>query len=142
MQVIITQEAVKKGLDKAPEVSDRIELSRQSILIDAYIQDYIKSNPVSDAALQPSTTSSKPSPAGNEYKARHILVDSEAEAKELIAKLNKNPKAFAALANAKSKDRGSKANGGDLGCSIRAAWFRIRRGGCQAGKKASSPKSR
>jgi len=117
MQVIITQEAVKKGLDKAPEVSDRIELSRQSILIDAFIQDYLKNNPVSDAALQAEYDKLKAQATGNEYKARHILVENEAEAKDIIAKLNKNPKAFAALANAKSKDRGSKANGGDLG------WF-------------------
>jgi peptidyl-prolyl cis-trans isomerase C len=117
MQVIVTQEAVKKGLDKAPEVSDRIDLGRQSILIEAFVQDYFKNNPISDAALNAEYEKLKVQMTGAEYKARHILVEKEAEAREIIARLKKNPKAFEALAREKSKDRGSKANGGDLG------WF-------------------
>src|SRR5208282_4865570 len=58
---------------------------------------------------------------GTEYKARHILVDKEADAKDIIARLKKDPSAFAELAKAKSKDQGSKANGGELG------WFDARR---------------
>ncbi len=117
MQVIITQEAVKKGLDKAPEVADTLELSRQSILIDAFVQDYLKNNAVSDDMLKAEYEKIKTQTSGSEYKARHILVESEAEAKDIVARLKKNPKAFEALAKEKSKDRGSKGNGGDLG------WF-------------------
>ena len=117
MQVIITQEAVKKGLDKVPEVSDRLELSRQSILIDAFVQDYLKNNTVSDDMLKAEYEKIKAQSSGPEYKARHILVEKEPEAKDVIARLKKNPKAFEALAKEKSKDRGSKASGGDLG------WF-------------------
>lgn len=117
MQVIITQEAVKKGMDKVPEVSDRIELSRQSILIEAYVQDYLKNNAVSDDMLKAEYDKIKAQATGTEYKARHILVEQEAEARDIIARLKKNPKAFEALAREKSKDRGSKGNGGDLG------WF-------------------
>ncbi len=117
MQVLITQEAVKKGLDKAPEISDRIELGRQSILIDAFVQDYLKNNAVSEDMLKAEYDRIKAQASGSEYKARHILVENEAEAKDIIARLKKNPKAFEALAREKSKDRGSKANGGDLG------WF-------------------
>jgi len=117
MQVIITQEAVKKGLDQAPEVADKLELSRQSILIDAFVQDYLKHNAVSDDMLKAEYEKIKAQATGTEYKARHILVESEAEAKDIIARLKKNPKAFEALAKEKSKDRGSKVNGGDLG------WF-------------------
>lgn len=117
MQLIISQEAVKRGFDKKPEVMDRMEISRQSILIDAFVQDYYKSNPVSDEMLKAEYEKMKTQESGTEYKARHILVEKEAEAKEIIAKLNKNLKAFEALANEKSQDRGSKANGGDLG------WF-------------------
>ncbi len=54
---------------------------------------------------------------GNEYKARHILVEKESDAKDIITKLKKNPKSFEAQAKEKSKDQGSKVNGGDLG------WF-------------------
>lgn len=117
MQLLISQEAVKKGLDKAPEVADQVELIRQSVLVDAFVQDYLKNNPVSEDALKAEYEKLKTQSAGTEYKARHILVDKEADAKDIIAKLNKNPKAFEALAKEKSKDPGSKTNGGDLG------WF-------------------
>ena len=117
MQLIITQEAVKKGLDKVPDIADKLELSRQSVLVDAFVQDYLKNNPVGDEALNAEYEKLKVQAAGTEYKARHILVDNEADAKGIIAKLKKNPKAFEALAKEKSKDTGSGSRGGDLG------WF-------------------
>ena len=117
MQLVISQEAVKKGLDKAPEVSDQIELMRQSVLVDAFVKDYLKNNAVSDDTLNAEYEKIKAQATGTEYKARHILVEKEAGAKDIIARLKQNPKAFAALAKERSKDRGSKVNGGDLG------WF-------------------
>jgi len=117
MQLVITQEAVKKGLDKVPEVSDKLELSRQSILVDAFVQDYLKNNPIGDDALKAEYEKFKAQAAGTEYKASHILVENEADAKGIVTRLKKNPKAFEALAREKSKDRGSKDKGGDLG------WF-------------------
>jgi len=117
MQLLLSQEAIKKGLDKTPEVSDQIEFTQQSILANAFIQDYLKSNPVSDDMLKAEYEKIKGQMAGTEYKARHILVEKEADAKDIIAKLRKNPKAFESLAKEKSNDSGSKANGGDLG------WF-------------------
>ncbi len=51
---------------------------------------------------------------GKEYKARHILVEKEADAKAIIAQLKKGAK-FEDLAKKQSKDPGSAANGGDLG---------------------------
>lgn len=121
MQVIITQEAVKKGLDKAPEVSDQLELTRQSVLVDAFVKDYLKSNSVTDDMLNAEYDKIKAQATGTEYKARHILVETEAEAKNIIARLKKNPTTFEALAKEKSTDRGSKDRGGDLG------WFDPRR---------------
>lgn len=117
MQFLISQEAIKKGIDKKPEVLDQLDLTRQSILANAFVQDYLKSNPVSDDMVKSEYEKIKVQMAGNEYKARHILVENEAEAKDIIATLRKNPKAFESLAKAKSKDSGSKASGGDLG------WF-------------------
>lgn len=117
MQLLISQEAVKKGLDKAPDVAVQMELIKQSVLVDAFVKDYLKNNPVSDDALKAEYEKIKTQEAGSEYKARHILVDTEKEAKDIIAKLNKDPKAFEALAKANSKDPGSKAKGGELG------WF-------------------
>ena len=117
MQLLISQEAAKKGLDKRPDIADQIELTRQSILANAFVQDYLKTSPVTDDLLQAEYEKIKTQMAGNEYKARHILVGTEAEAKEIIARLKKNPNTFASLAKQSSKDPGSKPNGGDLG------WF-------------------
>lgn len=117
VQLLISQEAIKKGLDKTPEIADQIELTQQSILANAFVQDYMKTNLVTDDMLKAEYERIRSGMAGNEFKARHILVDQEAEARDIVAKLKKNPKTFAALAKERSKDKGSKANGGDLG------WF-------------------
>ena len=120
LQMAIAQEAVKKGLDKKPEVMEQVEVMKQSVLANAYVQDFVKSNPVTEEALKAEYERVKASVSGTEYKARHILVEKEAEAKDIIAKLKKDPAAFAKLAAEKSKDPGSKAKGGDLG------WFDVR----------------
>jgi len=117
MTMLVSQEAIKKNLDKTPEVIDQINLTRQSILANAYVEDYTKNNPVSDDMLKAEYDKVKAQMSGTEYKARHILVDKEADAKAIIAKLKKNPKLFDSLAKQYSKDPGSKGNGGDLG------WF-------------------
>ena len=117
MQFLISKEAIKKGIDKKPEVSDQLDLTRQSILANAFVDDYLKNSPVSDDMLKAEYEKVKTQMTGSEYKARHILVEKEAEAKDIIAKLRKNPKAFESLAKAKSRDTGSKVSGGDLG------WF-------------------
>jgi peptidyl-prolyl cis-trans isomerase C len=120
MQILVSKEAVKKGLDKKPEVSEQLDWTRQSILANAFVEDYLKNSPVSDDMLKAEYEKIKTQITGNEYKARHILVAKEAEAKDIIAKLKKNPKSFESLAKAKTMDMGSKANGGDLG------WFDTR----------------
>ena len=117
MQFLISQEAIKKGLDKTTEVSDQIDLNRQSILANAFVQDYMKNSTISDDMLKVEYEKIKGQMGGSEYKARHILVDKESDAKDIIAKLKKNQNAFESLAKAKSKDSGSRVNGGDLG------WF-------------------
>ena len=117
MQFILAQEAIKLGLDKTPEVADQVTLAQKAILAKAFVQNYAKNNPVSDEMVKAEYEKIRGQMAGNEYKARHILVENEADAKDIIAKLKKNPKAFEALAKGKSKDIASKGNGGDLG------WF-------------------
>ena len=117
MQTLVAQEASKKGLDKTPEVIAQADMARQSILANAFVQDYLKTNPVSDEALKAEYDKIKLAMGGDEYQARHILVKTEAEAVDIIAKLKKDPKVFAALAKEKSMDPGSKVNGGELG------WF-------------------
>ncbi len=112
---IVVQEALKKGLDKDPEVTSQIEMARTQILFGAFITDYLKSNPVSEADTKSFyDTQVKAQFSGKEYHARHILVATEAEAKAILADLKKGKK-FDDLAKAKSTDKGSGANGGDLG---------------------------
>lgn len=117
MQLIVSKEAIKKGLDKTPEVIDQIELTKQSILANAFVQDYIKNNPVSDDMLKSEYDKVKAQMTGTEYNARHILVEKESDAKDIIAKLKKDAKLFDKLAKEKSMDPGSKDKGGELG------WF-------------------
>jgi len=121
LQILLADEAVKKGLDKVPEYVEQMELLTQSALANAYVQDFIENNPVSDEAIKAEYERIKGTMTGSEYKARHILVETEAEAKDIIAKLNKDAGAFEKLAKERSKDQGSAANGGDLG------WFDLGR---------------
>jgi peptidyl-prolyl cis-trans isomerase C len=113
IEEVVAQEALKKGLDKSADVNTQIDLARQTILIRAYLQDYIKNNPLSDDTLKADYEKIKSQMGDKEYHARHILVEKEADAKDIIAKLKKGEK-FEKLAE-KSKDPGSKAKGGDLG---------------------------
>lgn len=110
---IIVQEATKKGLQNDPEIMTQMDLVKQGVLVRAYIQDYIKNNPVSDDALKAEYDKIKAQMGDKEYKVRHILVGSEQEAKAIIDQLKKGGK-FEKLATEKSKDPGSKAKGGDL----------------------------
>jgi len=110
---ILTQEAQKKGIDKKPDVQGQIDLARQGVLIGAYLNDYVRSHPVSDADLQKEYDTIRSALGDKEYKARHILVDSEDAAKAIIGKLKAGEK-FDDLAK-QSKDPGSKDKGGDLG---------------------------
>ncbi len=111
----IAQEATRMGLDKSPEVATRLELARQQILASAYLDNYRKSNPISDEAMKAEYEKIKSVQGGaKEYKLRHILVANEADAKNVIAELKKGG-TFEKIAAAKSTDPGSKTKGGDLG---------------------------
>lgn len=113
---LFAQEAAKKGFDKKPEVVTQVEMMKSSILARAFVQDFAKSSPVSEEALKAEYDRIKAQMGDKEYKARHILVDSEQAAKDIIAQLKKDPKKFEKLAADKSKDP-SKEKGGDLGWS-------------------------
>ena len=113
---MLSQEAARRGLDKNAEVTTQIELQRQGILVNAYLQDYFKKNPISDDAIKNEYERQKAQAPDKEYKARHILVKEEAEAKLIIAQLKKGAQ-FEKIAAEKSEDQGSKGQGGDLGWS-------------------------
>ena len=111
---VLIQEADKQGVGTRPDVKNQIDNARQSIIINAMLADYIKKNPATDAQIKAEYDKAKAEQAGRkEYHARHILVATEDEAKQIITKLKGGAK-FEDLAKA-SKDPGSAANGGDLG---------------------------
>ena len=110
---IFMQEAQKQGLEASPEYRAQLELARQAILIRTLFENYRKQNPVTDADVQAEYDKFAAANGGKEYKARHILVETEAEAQKIIADLKKGAK-FEDIAKKQSKDPGSGANGGDL----------------------------
>ena len=109
---VLIQEADKQGVGTRPDVKNAIDNARQSIIINAMLADYIKKNPVKDADIKAEYDKYKAQMGDKEYHARHILVATEDEAKQIIAKLKGGAK-FEDLAK-QSKDPGSAANGGDL----------------------------
>lgn len=119
---VLSQEATKKGFDKKPEVQAQIALAAQAITLRAYMQDWVKNNPISDAELKQEYDRVKAEMGDKEYKARHILVKTEKEATDIIAKL-KSGKKFADLAKA-SQDPGSKDKGGELGWNVPASYVK------------------
>ncbi|MDN4054939.1 peptidylprolyl isomerase [Massilia sp. YIM B02763] len=109
---VLIQEADKQGVGARPEVKNAIDNARQSIIINAMLADYVKKNPVKDADIKAEYDKFKAQMGDKEYHARHILVGTEDEAKQIITKLKGGAK-FEDLAK-QSKDPGSAANGGDL----------------------------
>ncbi|MCL4744167.1 MAG: peptidylprolyl isomerase [Burkholderiaceae bacterium] len=109
---IFTQEAERKGLARSADVQRQLDNARQQIMIQALIRDYMKANPIKDDEVKAEYDKLAKQSADKEYKARHILVEKEDQAKQIIEQLKKGAK-FEELAK-QSKDPGSAANGGDL----------------------------
>jgi peptidyl-prolyl cis-trans isomerase C len=110
---VFMQEAEKRGLSASDDFKAQMELARQTILIRELFADYQKKNPVTDAELKAEYDKFAAANGGKEYKARHILVEKEAEAQAIITSLKKGGK-FEDIARKQSKDPGSGAKGGDL----------------------------
>jgi peptidyl-prolyl cis-trans isomerase C len=113
LREIFMQEAQKRGIANTAEFKNQMELARQTIMIRALFADYQKNNAVSEADMKAEYDKFVAANAGKEYKARHILVEQEAQAKAIIANIKKGAK-FEDIAKKDSKDPGSGANGGDL----------------------------
>lgn len=114
---VIAQEAQRSGVAKNQEVQTQMEMARQEILVSAYLRDWVRKHPVSDADVQKEYERAKAQTGDKEYKARHILVDTDEQAKSLIAELKKGGK-FDELATKNSKDSGSAQRGGDLDWNV------------------------
>jgi peptidyl-prolyl cis-trans isomerase C len=110
---LINQEAIKRGVINNDGIQEQLEQARLNILVGAVFEDYIQREGVTEAELKTAYEQVKGQFSGKEYKVKHILVEKEADAKSLIAKIKAGEK-FEDLAKAKSKDPGSAVNGGDL----------------------------
>mgnify|MGYP003338388087 FL=1 len=110
---LVTQEAERKGITRSAELRDQLDIARQEMILSAYMADYFKSRPITEATMRSEYDKVKAQRQGKEYKVRHVLVDNESEAKNIIGQMEKGSKIedFAKL----SKDPGSKERGGDLG---------------------------
>ena len=111
---LLEQDALKRGLLQREDVQEQLTQARLNVLVAAEFEDYVKNSPATEEELRKQYDKIK-SQFGNgkEYHAHHILVDKEADAKAIIAKLKAGAK-FEDIAKAQSKDKGSGANGGDL----------------------------
>lgn len=115
---LLYQEMLKSGFDKNPGITTQAEFVRQNFLLQAYLQDYIKTHPIGDDVLKTEYDKIKSELDGKlEYHARHILMEKESEAKDIIAQLKKGSK-FDKLAAEKSKDTNNSGKGGDLGWNL------------------------
>ena len=114
---VIAQEAQKSGVTKNREVQAQLDMARQEIIVSAYLREYARKNPITDADIQKEYERAKAQHGDKEYRARHILVETEDQAKALLADLKKGAK-FDDLASKNSKDTGSATRGGDLDWNV------------------------
>lgn len=120
---VLAQEATKQGLDKTPALQAQLELQKKAGLARLLVQSYARAHVPTDEAIKAEYERIKAAaPAKLEYLSHHMLVASEKEAKELIAKLADKKNKFEDLAKKSSKDAGSAKNGGELGWSPAEAY--------------------
>jgi peptidyl-prolyl cis-trans isomerase C len=118
---LVAQAAVRAGTAKKGDVPVQLEMARQEVLVGAYLNDYLRSHPVTDAEVEKEYDRARTHAGATEYRARHILVESEDEAKRAIAELKKGAK-FEDVARKSSKDEGTRERGGDLDWNVPAAF--------------------
>ena len=114
---VLYQEAQKAGVGKKPEVQAQVDMARQDVVVSAYVRDWVRTHPVTDADVQKEYDRARSQTGDKEYRARHILVETEEQAKGLIDELKKGGK-FEDLATKNSKDPGSAQRGGDLDWNV------------------------
>jgi peptidyl-prolyl cis-trans isomerase C len=113
---LLAQEAQRQGIDRQPGFAERVENRQKELLARQLIRDYQRRNPLTDDMLKAEYDKLKAALGDKEYSARHILLKTEAEAKEVIAQLAKGAD-FAKLAKERSQDAQTREKGGQL------AWF-------------------
>ncbi len=119
---ILMQEAARRGIATRPDVKAQLAVAQQSVVLRAMIEDLVKTHTPTDAEIKARYDDLvKQAGGGKELHLHHILVEDEAQAKDLIAKI-KAGASFEDLAKQYSKDPGSGKNGGDLDWSSPQAY--------------------
>jgi peptidyl-prolyl cis-trans isomerase C len=114
---LLIQEANRNGIAKKAEVQQQIDLTRQEVIANATVAEYLRTHPIADADVQKEYDRAKASTGDKEYKARHILVATEEDAKNVLADLKKGGK-FEEIAQKRSLDEGTRPRGGDLDWNV------------------------
>ncbi|MEQ1814449.1 MAG: peptidylprolyl isomerase [Candidatus Nitrotoga sp.] len=114
---LMAQDVVKNGLHTTAETKRQLEIAHQSALISIFVQDHFTKHPITEDDIKREYDKLKNSTTEVEYKARHILVKEEGDAKKILSRLKKGAR-FDQIAQKQSLDRGSAVNGGDLGWSV------------------------
>jgi peptidyl-prolyl cis-trans isomerase C len=114
---LLIQEANRSGIAKKPEVLQQIDLTRQEVIANAVVAEHVRANPISDAEVQKEYDRAKAQTGDREYKARHVLVATEDDAKSVLADLKKGTK-FDEVAQKRSLDEGTRPRGGDLDWNV------------------------
>lgn len=113
MREIFAQEAERRGLRASPEFRAQVQLATQTLLIRELFADFQRKNPVTDAQVQAEYAKFAAANQGQEFRVRHILVETEAEARAILGEIRAGAN-FEELARTRSRDPGSAPRGGDL----------------------------
>ena len=116
---LIAQEVVKQGLDKEINLQDQITQLRQNLYLQAFIEDYLKKNPITNEKLREEYSKQKQylgngTDSATQYKISQIVLKSESESIAVIGRLQAGD-AFAKVAKELSLDAATKSQGGVLG---------------------------
>ena len=117
-RALIAQEATRQGLDKDIDFRDQYTQLRQSLLLQALIDDYLKKSPITEAKLLEEYERQKQALGGgdkaSQYQLSQITLSTESEAIAVIGRLQSG-EAFAKVAKEVSRDTATKSQGGLLG---------------------------
>lgn len=120
LQKYLANAAAEKGLDEDEDYKMQMQYVQDKLLSDLFLLDFLMNAEVSDEELKKEYEKQVELVDKQEYKAAHILVESEEEAKKLIQEIADQKIDFATAAEEHSLDPGTAVRGGDIG-----GWFRL-----------------
>src|SRR3569832_2409844 len=111
---LLYQEAVAKGYDKLPNVVSELDIQKRALLSNVAVSEAMRGKQPADAVMRKIYQDKVATKNVKEFKARHILVPTEAAAKDVIAQLDKGAN-FSDLAKTKSRGRAAAQSAGQRG---------------------------